>query len=535
MADTLNEPVLRDGQPEILECAARLDRPIRWVHVLDLPDSAGLLTGGELVLSTGAGSFGHKSVDPGEFARCVAKQGAAALVVELGTAFIGGVPQSMRESARAHDLPLIVLHRRVRFVEVTRAIHTLLIEREMQARLHGANVYDDLTELILRGARTDELVAGLAVHAGNPVVLEDRIDSLPPAIGYAGAPRALTARAFEAATRAGASAGDTAQWLARDIEILGQPYATLWCLAINHPLDGMTATVVEYGARVIALRLKEDSYRRGIERVSAQGFLTRIINGQLTEDRARTEAARLGMEWSPDTRLRPFLVSWRTKGWHALGVDPHTAWQSLMRELTAYAGVGDWVIGLDGDRLAAVCRVRAGDPRDGDRCARMAAVSRLREMLEAQGIYAKDFVVLLGSECAGWWELASAFRRLNRLAPLAARASRLACYDARRFTADELIMSCERSEVEYFVREQLRVLMDGTPHSVELLMTLRAFLECGGHKSQAASTLHVERSTLYKRLTAIERALDTCLDDSADILNLTVALHCLDFLESRET
>ncbi|MFT4088384.1 MAG: helix-turn-helix domain-containing protein, partial [Gordonia sp. (in: high G+C Gram-positive bacteria)] len=158
---------------------------------------------------------------------------------------------------------------------------------------------------------------------------------------------------------------------------------------------------------------------------------------------------------------------------------------------------------------------------------------RLRAMLEAQGLYAKDFVVLLGSDCSGWWELASEFRRLNRLAPLAARMSRIQWYDARRFTADELIMSCERSEVEYFVREQLTVFMDGRPHSAELLTTLRTFLECEGRKSQTASTLHVERSTLYKRLTAIERALDVSLDDPHDRLNLRLAVHCLDFLESR--
>lgn len=52
--DVIGLPVVQAGDPEVVS-AENLDCPVRWVHVSDMPDLAGLLHGGELVLTTGAG------------------------------------------------------------------------------------------------------------------------------------------------------------------------------------------------------------------------------------------------------------------------------------------------------------------------------------------------------------------------------------------------------------------------------------------------------------------------------------------------
>ena len=52
-------PVLREASPLLprppppLGGAGGLDKPVRWVHVSELLDISGLLSGGELVLTTG--------------------------------------------------------------------------------------------------------------------------------------------------------------------------------------------------------------------------------------------------------------------------------------------------------------------------------------------------------------------------------------------------------------------------------------------------------------------------------------------------
>ena len=46
---------VRHGAPRVVAGEDGLDRPVRWVHIAEVPDIATLLRGGELVLTTGIG------------------------------------------------------------------------------------------------------------------------------------------------------------------------------------------------------------------------------------------------------------------------------------------------------------------------------------------------------------------------------------------------------------------------------------------------------------------------------------------------
>ena len=51
----LTLPSIRHGLPKVYGDSHALDRPIRWAHVIELPDPRRLLRGSELVLTTGYG------------------------------------------------------------------------------------------------------------------------------------------------------------------------------------------------------------------------------------------------------------------------------------------------------------------------------------------------------------------------------------------------------------------------------------------------------------------------------------------------
>src|SRR6478736_4601904 len=78
----LDLPVLRAAGPRVLGGSAGLDAPVRWVHVSELLDVGGLLSGGELVLTTGL----ELEKEPGltaSFIRSLEGAAAAGLIVEL--------------------------------------------------------------------------------------------------------------------------------------------------------------------------------------------------------------------------------------------------------------------------------------------------------------------------------------------------------------------------------------------------------------------------------------------------------------------
>lgn len=81
--DVLALPALRSGRPRVVSAADRLDTPVRWAHVAEIPEIPALLRGGELVLTTG---IGLPRDDRGleSFLESLAGVPVAALVVELG-------------------------------------------------------------------------------------------------------------------------------------------------------------------------------------------------------------------------------------------------------------------------------------------------------------------------------------------------------------------------------------------------------------------------------------------------------------------
>lgn len=50
----LDLPVLRRAGVQVVACADRLERGVRWLHASELPDVAQLLRDGDLVLTTGS-------------------------------------------------------------------------------------------------------------------------------------------------------------------------------------------------------------------------------------------------------------------------------------------------------------------------------------------------------------------------------------------------------------------------------------------------------------------------------------------------
>ena len=166
-------PVLQAGQPEVVCGADRqevLDRPVRWVHVSDLPDLSNLLEGGEMVLTTGQALADVEHRD--EYLPQLARAGAVAVVVELGL-HVAEVPPSVTAVGAHLDLPVVALHRPVRFVEVTEEVHRRIVAEQYAEVDYARRVHEAFTNLSMRRASVDEIVAAAADMLDSPIVLED--------------------------------------------------------------------------------------------------------------------------------------------------------------------------------------------------------------------------------------------------------------------------------------------------------------------------------------------------------------------------
>ncbi|GAB2676128.1 PucR family transcriptional regulator [Paenibacillus thermoaerophilus] len=107
-----------------------LDREVEWVHILEVTDVGELLNGNELILSTG---LSWKDGDEAgvSFLRQIMASRASGLCLETGRV-IDRIPEQMLQLAKRNDFPIIIFHpdRHVRYIEITRDIHTWIINRQ---------------------------------------------------------------------------------------------------------------------------------------------------------------------------------------------------------------------------------------------------------------------------------------------------------------------------------------------------------------------------------------------------------------------
>ncbi|WP_442934107.1 PucR family transcriptional regulator [Micromonospora sp. CPCC 205561] len=223
------DPV-RHGAPRLVAGDVGLDRPVRWVHVTEVPDIAPLLGGGELVLTTG---IGLPADDAGvrAFIGDLADVGVSGLVVELGRRYVSGVPRVMAAAAERRGLPLVELRRATPFVRITEAVHGLIVDAQLAELRATEEIHQRFTELSVEGAGPGEVVRQAAELSGCPVVLEN-LSRQVLAYDPAGESAELLLDGWEQYSRRVRPAGRTAYdgdngWLVTAVGARGQDWGRL--------------------------------------------------------------------------------------------------------------------------------------------------------------------------------------------------------------------------------------------------------------------------------------------------------------------
>lgn len=518
VADALALPELRRGVPEVVAGAARLDRPIRWVHAAEVPNIASLLKGGELLLMTGIG-LPEGAREQEATAAALAAQGVAGVVLELGTTF-PRPPAALARACAAHELPLVILHRPVRFVEVTETIHAAIVNRQFALMQRGEELHRRFTELMLHGAGIPEVLDALAEATGNPVRLL-RPSGAVAAEALGGAARADAEAAWEAHAHA---LPDAPGSLARPVPSgdRERPLGTLVVLGLAAPVDDSSAVALERAVALVGLALAQGRADEALAHRERGALLEDLLHGGAGEADAAARAARLGFH--AETML-PLAVARRAPRLGRLTEQEDARWALLWRELRGEleARRTPALLGGVGDQAVLVLGI-------GDAAERSAAATRAAELVRAasrrQLGSPAAAIVCAGRAVAGWRELGPAIEQALATLPAAGQLADRPWHDAAAPDVDRLLVELRgQPALRTFADARLEpVLAHDRERRSSLLPTLEAYCAHGGHKTATARALGIERPSLYHRLERLEQLLAAPLSDPDTLFALQLAL-----------
>jgi purine catabolism regulator len=518
----LRLPALRVGAPEVIAGRRNLDRPIRWVHVSEVPNIASLLKGGELLLSTGTG-IGRTAASQRHYIDELVERDVAALVIELGQHF-QTIPGPLLAEAEEHGLPLISLHREIAFIEVTEAVHSGIVSRQYAALRRGEQIHRRFTELMIEGAGIPEILGALAETIANPVVLERSGRRMLYQATHR-APAADVIAAWEGESGEPQGAGDPAVVDAPVPATGGTTWGRLVALGLDSPLDEFARVAVERAAELVALALLRGHQEEVLAARERGNFLTELAAGRLHPADAAHRAETLGFRQRPGSLLMPLAVfgAARPATGTSDGLGLTSAWESLVTEMRS--------------RKIPVLVGTAAAGEEAHILLGLSSLSRRRELIEIaarairsaverHGDAAGDTAIAGGRAVSSWSELPNALREAVDTAALAREGPPRDWHDAASPDVDRLLWRLQsNADMRAFVDQRLAPLIEhDRRRSAKLLPTLEALLEHEGRKAQTARTLHLERQSLYHRIQRIEVLLGADLRDASVRLGLHLAL-----------
>ncbi|MDN3480924.1 PucR family transcriptional regulator ligand-binding domain-containing protein [Arthrobacter sp. APC 3897] len=551
VAAVLELDVVRAGAPEVLAGAGFLDCPVRWVHVAELRNLADLLEGGELVLTTGL-AFGDSAGDAADYLAGLEAAGAAAVMVELSGDRRADAA-ALAAAAEGARLPVIRLHRQIRFVEVTEVVHRRIVARQFEQVARAREVHEVFTLLSLQSAGVQEIVDQAAQLVAAPVVLEDgshlvvafapgpvppqdllgnwqrrsrAVHRTGPEIREAKAPPAESGQA-PPSEGSGQAPGGT--WLQAPVDLGSRQWGRLVIPQAPASPEAVAeaSMVLERAGQALAINLLTERDQAGLAQQAQAGLIHELRSPRVPgETEAQTRAEALGLKPSP--AYLPLVLHLDA----GAGADP----MSMQRKERALLELLDSVVSSTRNTALAAAL------QTGQVAVLLALPARLLEdsvlericgVLAERSAAAAEPLIWTAGVGRARSSLAEAAAGLDEAAHVAQTAGTLSGGGKRFYRSTDVrlrgLLALLREDpraVSFADAELSGILGDGAGEDLALL---QRFLECGGNKTALARSGFLSRPTLYARLERLQTRLGVSLDDpeSRTSLHVAVLLHRL--------
>jgi purine catabolism regulator len=475
----------------VLAGAGGLDRVVRRLNVMEVPDILPWVKPHELLLTTGY-PLRHNPEALVDLVGELDARGLAALAIKLHR-YLDAVPPSMLAEADRRGFPIIEFPDGVGFDDVLNEVLSELLNRQAAVLARSEEVHRALVSVVLEGGGLTDLAAELARILAGRVVITDP------------------------AGRVLARAGEGAEEESRAVVpiVAGRVDHGRIVAFSRVPLTDADVHGLERAATVAALAITKQLAVAAVEGKYRADFLRDLLTGRVDDVPAAVAYAR-SFGWELD-RPTVVVVAELDPGVGGRPVRERfaSAWQTVVRSRDRKAPV----VGFT-DEVVAVL----GAPPDG-------AVDKLVAELDRRARDGSPGYSLGISRAAdapaglptAYEQARTAIRIGRRLHGNGARAS-FDSLGVHRLIA----LIPDSAELRGFVDETLGGLAADDPANADLRHTLEVLLDTNCNVAQAARRLHFHYNTLRYRITKLERLVGPFTTVPSLRLDLALALRVLE-------
>ena len=309
-----------------------LDREVRWVSSIDLPEPFEWIREGTLLLSTGY-AWPRNEDGLREYVRRIVETGAVGLVLAVPKYF-DAFPEAARQEAQKRGLPAFEIPWELPFHPIIEVLHRHILNEQSVLMARSEAIHRTLTEAALEAGSLQDLARTLSLLIGRSVWFENLEGSVlahapqglaPAGLGLVRLERMGQAQRLKSGRgavhlmpversiglRTGGSgtggSGTGGSRLACPIRIGGEWVGTVWLEEGELPFSDLDARAAEHAAVVSALYLTHQRALSVQEARLGYAFVDALLEGQFEPTPHALERSRL-LGFDPNGRYRVALL-----------------------------------------------------------------------------------------------------------------------------------------------------------------------------------------------------------------------------------
>lgn len=161
---------------EVLTGEKGLDREIKYVTVMDAPDSVDWLKGNEFLITAGY-VIKNDLLSLEKLIEDLVAANASALGIKLRR-YIDEIPPESVEFAKEKGLPIVVIPFESRWIDIINAVHTKVLSLQSELILKSEKIYKKFSLSLLKNDVYEQISRILYEIINHPIILVDSEDNL---------------------------------------------------------------------------------------------------------------------------------------------------------------------------------------------------------------------------------------------------------------------------------------------------------------------------------------------------------------------